>query len=120
MSNYEVGDKFEIEIESEFVDENGNELYRIKGINNLVIDKNELNKLKRIGPRKTVKASELDVDTKVLCWDVDERQKYSRCFATLHNRDLYAYPDGCSSINSRCLLLWGHMALEDGTIVLPE
>lgn len=123
MSNYKVGDKFEIEIDSEFVDENDNELYRIKGFNSLVFDEKGLNKLKRIGEHqniKGVKASELPVDTVVLCWDDSDDDKVKRHFSMLHAGYLYAYSGGLTSDRYGKLYAWKHMILEDGTVVLPE
>lgn len=69
---------------------------------------------------KTVKASELAIDTKVWCWDANENNKCSRCFALSHNGQLYSYPGRYTSKNSNILARWEHMTLEDGTIVLPE
>lgn len=40
-----IGDKYVIEIAEEFTDSNNNKLYRIKGFNSLVFDKNGLYKL---------------------------------------------------------------------------
>lgn len=125
MSNYKVGDKFEIEIDSEFVDENDNKLYRIKGFNSLVFDNNGLNKLKKIEPEvtpkpKTVKASKLAEDTKVLCWDCDNDIKEKRYFAMVYTGHLYAYANGFKSKECGQIVSWKHMTLEDGTVVLPE
>lgn len=124
------------------------QLYRIKGFNSLVFDEIGMNKLKRfideydlgfkegykIGYSeceakyknnanesiKTVKASELAVDTKVICWDNGDTNSLSRRFATLFNGCLYAYYKGYSSKDKGGLILWEHMTLEDGTVVLPE
>lgn len=157
MSNYKAGDKFEIEIDSDFVDWNGNKLYRIKGFNSLVFDENGLNKLQKAKlydvedlakiesesfdrgykwgievtekayqaqaekeKPKTVKASELAVDTKVLCWDEGISNKCSRHFAMLHNGILYAYNDGRTFKDRVPMCHWEFMTLEDGTPVLPE
>lgn len=144
---YEVGDKFEIEIDRDFIDENDNRLYRIKGFNSLVFDENGLKKLKKrfdsyeLGyrdgykdgckscetvhknnaeePIKTVKASELTENTKVICWS-NENNKYTRCFAFCHNGRLYAYYCGRNSNSDGSVFYWEHMTLEDGTVVLPE
>lgn len=120
MSNYNIGDKFEIEIDSDFVDENDNKLYRIKGFNSLVFDKRGLDKLKKIKPEvapiKTVKASELPVDTVVLCG----RWRDKRYFATFFNGEMYAFNNGECSLQTATITNWDCMTLEDGTVVLPE
>lgn len=48
MSKYNVGDKFEIEIEEILTGECGSTLYRIKGFKSLVIDDYGLGKLENI------------------------------------------------------------------------
>lgn len=58
MSNYNVGDKFVIEIEKAFKDEKEPfglpVLYRIKGFNALVFDEFGLDKLQKLNPKKKI------------------------------------------------------------------
>ena len=46
-----VGDKFVIEVDRVFTDDNGNKLYRIKGFNSLVFDENGIEKLVKSKPQ---------------------------------------------------------------------
>lgn len=70
---------------------------------------------------KTIKASEIATDTKVICWTNNESDKHVRHFAGLLNGRLYAYYIGRnSSTGGSDLTSWKHMTLEDGTEVLPE
>lgn len=69
---------------------------------------------------KTIKASELPIDTKVICWNC-ENYKYKRYFAKIIEGKLYTYADGATSwSNNEEPHRWEHMELEDGTIVLAE
>lgn len=46
-----VGEKFVIEVEKEFLDENNNKLYKMKGFNSLVFDENGIRKLEKFVPQ---------------------------------------------------------------------
>lgn len=125
---YKVGDKFEIEIEEVYKSEcpwkGAIDLYRIKGFNSLVFDENGLDKLKKIEPEvtpKTVKASELAVDTKVLCSNLINKAGCLRYFAGFFGGIPYTFINGGTSVDSeKTLVTWEHMTLEDGTVVVPE
>lgn len=128
MSDYKVGDKFEIEIAEAYKSDcpwsDAIDLYRIKGFNSLVFDKNGLDKLKKIEekqPRpKTVKASELPADTVVLCWNFAPNVSQRQHFAGLMNGKLYSFVWGLTSEETTSVCCFEHMTLEDGTVVLAE
>lgn len=154
---YKVGDKFEIEIAEVFNSALVNQLYRIKGFNSLVFDKNGLDKLKKVKdyqseiekayadgkmdgymqgrkeaeeahknnaqePIKNVKASDLAVDTKVLCWNNNDTQKNKRYFAKFKEGKMYAFANATTSWTTTYgqITHWDNMILEDGTVVLEE
>lgn len=127
---YKVGDKFEIEIAEVFKSDcpwdTGIDLYRIKGFNSLVFDKNGLDKLKKVKkePPKpnTVKASELPKDTIVLCKEFDDDIPKKRYFAGIIDKYKYllAYANGGKSSETDDMTMWKYMTLEDGTEVLAE
>lgn len=122
MSDYKVGDKFEIKI-AEVYESNAIRLYRIKGFNSLVFDENGLDKLKKIEepPKpKTVKASELAKDTVVICKHCWTDTAYRRHFAGAIDKHLLAYANGYESSDAKGLTVWDYMTLEDGTEVLAE
>lgn len=68
-----------------------------------------------IEPVKTVKASELAVDTVVLCANDEKLGKEVRKFGTIFRGKLYSQYQ-----YSEDLRHWNYMWLEDGTVVLPE
>lgn len=47
-----VGNQYVIEVEKEFLDENNNKLYKIKGFNSLVFDENGIKKLTKYKPEE--------------------------------------------------------------------
>ncbi len=72
-------------------------------------------------PIKTVKASELAVDTLVLCSNVSNRTACIRYFAGFFNGIPYTFVNGETSVDGdKSLVTWKHITLEDGTIVLAE
>lgn len=101
---YNVGDKFVIEIGEVFnngltfeSDNTPCELYRIKGFNSLVFDKNGLNKLKKLEKAEvSVDWSKVAVDTPIL---VSNRGKIwsKRYFAKYEHGKVYAFDDGRTS-----------------------
>lgn len=76
-------------------------------------------KAEYIEPVKTVKASELPIDTIVWCADECKTEEKSiRKFACVVKGQLYAF----AHIHRECtdLIHWNYMWLKDGTVILPE
>ena len=98
MSKYKVGDKFIIEIEKiyesslkgiDVFEDMEEPLYKIKGFNSLVFDKNGLDRLEEVADKKNFIASENirvgdvvtvgDGDIKFICTKDNASGDYSKC-----------------------------------------
>lgn len=72
---------------------------------------------------KTIKASEVPIDTKVICTSHEGSFTAFRYFAGLFDGKLYAFNDGATSwsVGSESLSTsWSSMMLEDGTEITPN
>lgn len=77
MNKYNAGDKFIIEVEEkcvgDFKTEGTTELYRIKGFNSLVFDKNGLDKLQKVNPKLKIE----DIDDMLAEYDL-KKESYEK------------------------------------------
>lgn len=105
MSNYKVGDKFEIEIEKilENATSKGNALYRMKGFASLVFDDYGLGLLKKLETpeEKSVDWERVSIDTPIFVRDDENQRWIPRHFAKYENGIVYAWENGVTSFVSQ-------------------
>lgn len=108
MSKYKVGDKFIIEIAEVYEGATSEPLYRIKGFNSLVFDKDGLDKLEEVPDKKNFIASEnirvgdvvtvCDGDIKFICTKDSATGDYSRCHLMANDGSVW---DGCNKADCK-------------------
>ena len=106
MSKYKVGDKFIIEIADVFEAATSEPLYKIKGFNSLVFDKNGLDKLEEIAD-KNITSDNIRVgdvvtvcggDIKFICTKDSASGDYSRCHLMANDGSVW---DGCNKADCK-------------------